>query len=104
MDVELGIRGYKVWLIEGSLRPEKGILNWDQNENQIIQGLNSSVINPINLSLGNINGFKASIGARLKLLLFTMHIEWTKSEYNIFTIGFGLNSDLGSKLIGGSLN
>ena len=39
----------------------------------------------------------------LKLLLFTFHIEWTKAEYDVFTIGIGLNSDIGSKLIGGSL-
>ena len=43
------------------------------------------------------------MGARLKLFLFTIHAEWTKAEYNMFTIGIGLNSDIGSKLVGGAI-
>ena len=58
---------------------------------------------PLNLSLGGVNGFKTNIGARLKFLLFTVHADYTVAEYNIFTIGIGLNSDLGSRIIGGTI-
>jgi len=58
---------------------------------------------PINLSLGGVNGFKANFGARIKLLLFTLHADYTFADYNIFTIGLGLNSDIGSKMIGGAI-
>lgn len=59
--------------------------------------------NPINLSIGGVNGLKANIGARIKLLLFTIHADYTFAEYNMFTVGVGLNSDLGSKIIGGGI-
>ena len=58
---------------------------------------------PINLSVGGLNGFKGTMGARIKLFLFTIHADYTLAEYNIFTIGLGLNSDIGSKLIGGAI-
>ena len=58
---------------------------------------------PLNLSLGGVNGFKTNIGARLKFLLFTVHADYTVAEYNIFTIGIGLNSDIGSRIIGGTI-
>ncbi len=58
---------------------------------------------PLNLSLGGVNGFKTNIGARLKFLLFTVHADYTVAEYNIFTIGVGLNSDIGSRIIGGTI-
>ncbi len=65
-----------------------------------INGNTTEVTNPIDISFGGVNGFKANIGARLKLLLFTLHAEWTMSEFNVFTIGVGLHSDIGSRLIG----
>ena len=39
----------------------------------------------------------------LKFLLFTFHIDYTVAEYNVFTVGIGLNSDIGSRIIGGLL-
>ena len=51
-----------------------------------------------------MKGLKANIGGRIKILLFTIHVDWTKAEYNIFTVGFGLNSDIGSGLIGGIID
>ena len=59
--------------------------------------------NPINLSMGGVNGFKGTMGARIKLFLFTIHADYTLAEYNILTIGLGLNSDIGSKIIGGAI-
>ena len=55
---------------------------------------------PFDFSFGGVNGLKATIGARLKLFLFTLHVDWSKAKYDVFTIGIGLNSDIGSKLIG----
>ena len=40
---------------------------------------------------------------KIKLLLFTLHVDWTMAEYNMFTMGIGLNSDIGSKLVGGTI-
>jgi len=73
------------------------------DEQQIIAGPGWTKTDPFDFSFGGVNGFKATMGARLKLFLFTIHAEWTKAEYNMFTIGIGLNSDMGSKLIGGSI-
>jgi len=77
------------------------ILDW--NGEQIISGESITVSNPFDISFGGVNGFKATMGARIKLLLFTIHFDWTKAQYDIFTIGIGLNSDIGSKLIGGTV-
>ena len=69
----------------------------NNNAQQVIQD------NPISLSIGGVNGFKGTMGARIKLFLFTIHADYTLAEYNIFTIGLGLNSDIGSKIIGGAI-
>ena len=60
----------------------------------------STITDPFDFSFGGVNGLKATIGARLKLFLFTLHVDWSKSKYDVFTIGIGLNSDIGSKLFG----
>ena len=78
------------------------IYDWDGE--QILAGESITVKDPFDFSFGGINGFKATMGARLKLFLFTLHIDWTKAQYDIFTIGIGLNSDIGSKLIGGTID
>ena len=74
--------------------------NWSYLNNNLQEVIQDS---PINLSLGGVNGFKGTIGARIKLFLFTIHADYTLAEYNIFTIGLGLNSDIGSKIIGGAI-
>ena len=80
------------------------INNWNNDLMQIEEGTNYEISNPFNLSFGGVNGLKATMGARIKLLIFTIHVDWTKAEYDVFTIGFGLNSDLGSRLIGGQID
>ena len=67
------------------------------------EGSAYEVSNPFNFSFGGVSGLKATVGARVKLLLFTIHVDWTKAQYDVFTIGFGLNSDIGSKLVGGGI-
>ena len=78
------------------------IYDWDGE--QILAGESITVTDTFDFSFGGVNGFKATMGARLKLFLFTLHIDWTKAQYDIFTIGIGLNSDIGSKLIGGTID
>tara|TARA_B100001250_G_C19785472_1_gene783937 strand:- start:687 stop:1727 length:1041 start_codon:yes stop_codon:yes gene_type:complete len=78
------------------------IADWDGE--QVLSGTSISVTDPFSLSFGGVNGFKANAGLRLKVLLFTLHAEWVMAEYNMFTIGIGLNSEIGSKLIGGMVD
>lgn len=63
-----------------------------------------SVTDPFNFAFGGVNGLKATIGARLKLFLFTLHVDWSKAKYDVFTVGIGLNSDIGSKLVGNKID
>jgi hypothetical protein len=45
---------------------------------------------PVKIS-GNISGFRATFGARIKLFLLTLHADYTFAEYNMLTAGIGLN-------------
>ena len=47
----------------------------------------------IDINFGELNGFKGNLGIRMKLLIFTIHAQYTKAEYDIFSIGLGLNAD-----------
>ena len=89
--------GYQYSTSNLSLTGDYKINGWDGQ--QIMPDQQITVSDPFDLSFGGVNGLKANIGARLKLLLFTIHAEWTMAEYDIFSIGIGLNSDVGSKLI-----
>ena len=71
---------------------------------QIVDDAEFSITDPFDLSFGGVQGLKANIGGRIKILLFTIHVDWTKAEYDVFTVGFGLNSDIGSRLIGGIID
>lgn len=94
--------GYQYSNAQLALNGTYTILDWDGE--QVVEGAELNVTNPFDFSFGGVNGLKATMGARIKLLLFTIHVDWTKAQYDIFTIGFGLNSDIGSKLIGGAIN
>jgi hypothetical protein len=52
-----------------------------------------TLIDPLNLDFGGVNGFKGNLGIRMKLFIFTLHAQYTKAEYGIFSIGLGLNAD-----------
>ena len=100
----LGV-GYQYSSSNLTLKGEYTILDWDgETVLPAGSGTNVTVQDPFDLSFGGVNGFKANAGVRLKVLLFTIHAEWAIAEYNMFTIGIGLNSDIGSKLIGGLLD
>ena len=64
-----------------------GTYNIDNNQETI------SIVDPFDFDFGGVNGFKANLGIRTKLLIFTLHAQYTKAEYDIFTIGLGLNAD-----------
>ena len=96
----LGI-GYQYSKSSLALNGNYTVLDWDGE--QVIEGEELNITDPIDFSFGGVNGLKATIGARIKLLLFTIHVDWTKANYDVFTIGFGLNSDIGSRIIGGSI-
>ncbi len=46
--------------------------------------------NPVNLDFAT-SGFRATGGLRLKLAVFTLHVDYTLSEYNALSAGFGIN-------------
>ncbi|MBJ04494.1 MAG: hypothetical protein CMP65_01150 [Flavobacteriales bacterium] len=93
--------GYQYSSSHLALEGEYTILDWDGEALIPGSGTSLKVNNPFDISFGGVNGLKANAGIRIKLLLFTIHAEWAVAEYNMFTIGIGLNSDIGSKLIGG---
>ena len=93
--------GYQYSKSALKLNGEYTIYDW--NGSDIEPGYEMTINDPFDFSFGGVNGFKATMGARVKLFLFTLHVDWTKAEYDVFTIGLGLNSDIGSKIIGGSI-
>lgn len=50
--------------------------------------INGSEIAPVNISS---SGPRATAGFRLKLLIFTLHTDYTLQEYSTITTGFGLS-------------
>jgi len=50
------------------------------------------VINNITpLSIENFSGLRANIGFRLKLAILTIHGDYTRSQYNVFSAGLGMS-------------
>src|SRR5664279_1550493 len=44
-----------------------------------------------NLDIKNFSGLRANIGLRLKLAVVTIHVDYTKAQYNVLTTGLGLS-------------
>ena len=84
--------GYQYSKSNFALNGRYTIYDWDGND--LNGGSTYEVSDPFDFSFGGVSGLKATVGARIKLLLFTIHVDWTKAQYDIFTIGFGLNSTL----------
>ena len=55
--------------------------------------VNQDLIDPLDFSFGNINGFKADLGLRMKILIFNIHANYTKAEYDMLTIGLSLTTE-----------
>lgn len=58
-------------------------------------------VDPIDISTGDVSGVRTSVGMRLKLLILTIHADYTIAEYNMFTAGVGFNFDWGGNSRGG---
>lgn len=52
-----------------------------------------TISNPFDFNFGGVNGFKTDVGVRMKILVFALHAQWTRAEYNMFTFGVGLSTD-----------
>jgi hypothetical protein len=44
-----------------------------------------------NMDIKNFSGLRANIGFRIKLAFVTIHFDYTKAQYNVFTTGLGLS-------------
>lgn len=49
-----------------------------------------SISDPISI-IGKTNGVRATFGVRIKLLILTLHGDYTFAEYNMASVGLGLN-------------
>lgn len=49
------------------------------------------VNNPINLEFDNFSGLQATLGARLKFTIITLHVDYTYANYNLLTAGLGVS-------------
>ena len=59
-----------------------------------VQYNNSGVINGSdfpNLDIKNFSGLRANVGLRLKLSVITIHIDYTRAQYNVLTMGLGIS-------------
>jgi hypothetical protein len=43
------------------------------------------------IDIKNFSGLRANVGFRLKLAVVTIHFDYTKAQYNVFTTGLGLS-------------
>ncbi len=50
----------------------------------------ATVTDPVDIDI-KLSGFRATIGMRLKLAIFTFHGDYTFQEYNTLTFGFGFS-------------
>jgi len=44
-----------------------------------------------NLNIKNFSGLRANIGLRIKLAVVTIHVDYTKAQYNVLTTGLGIS-------------
>jgi hypothetical protein len=44
-----------------------------------------------NMDIDNFSGLRANIGFRLKLAVITIHADYTKAQYNVFSTGLGIS-------------
>lgn len=50
----------------------------------------AQMTDPVSIS-SSVNGPRATVGARLKLAVFTLHGDYTFQRYNTITLGFGIS-------------
>jgi len=59
-------------------------------EDATVPGLEVIVSDPVNLDY-KLNGLRATVGAQLKLAVFTFSADYTVQKYNTLTLGFGIS-------------
>ncbi len=98
---QLGVQQLNAWSLEGLISYDLSVFTFygGVGYNEILSELevlgtyhigNEILIDPIGVST-TYNGFKATMGFRIKLAIFTLHADYTFNEYNLVTAGFGLN-------------
>lgn len=56
------------------------------NDNGVIAGEDFPAI-----SIKNFSGLRANAGIRIKLAIVTFHVDYTRSQYNVLSAGFGIS-------------
>ena len=100
-DNQIGVQGLNSWSLEGLISYDLSVFTFygGLGYNQILSDLevlgtydigNEILTDPIGVS-STFGGLKATMGFRIKLVIFTLHADYTFNEYNLVTAGFGLN-------------
>ncbi len=58
----------------------------EYNDSGVIKG---STVDPVNVK--NFSGLKINAGFRLKLAVITIHADYTRAQYNVFSTGIGIS-------------
>jgi hypothetical protein len=43
------------------------------------------------INIENFSGLRANIGLRIKLAIITIHADYTRAQYNVFSAGLGIS-------------
>ena len=62
-----------------------------ETEDPLGQTQSETVSDPIDLTFKGAGGARLTLGARLKLAVFTFHYAYTLQKYNTHSFGFGIN-------------
>jgi hypothetical protein len=58
----------------------------EYNDNGVIKGADFP-----DMDIKNFSGLRANIGLRVKLAVITIHADYTKAQYNVFSTGLGIS-------------
>jgi hypothetical protein len=100
-DDQLGVQGLTSWTIDGLISYQLSVLTFygGIGYNEVISNIDllgtydigkEVLKDPIDAKT-RYSGIKASFGLRIKVLVFSLHGEYTFNDYNVLTAGFGLN-------------
>jgi hypothetical protein len=101
-DDQIGAQGLYSWTLEGLVSYDLSVLTvyGGLGYNQLVSDLdvlgtyevrpNEVLTDPISAS-NTYRNFKATVGLRVKLAIFTLHGEYSFNHYNLLTAGFGIN-------------
>jgi hypothetical protein len=99
---QIGAQALKSWTLEGLVSYDLSVFTFygGMGYNQMVSDLdllgtyevrpNEVLTDPISAS-NTYKNFKATVGMRVKLAIFTLHGEYSFNHYNLFTAGFGIN-------------